>query len=255
MDSWIWYSVVLIALLALVYFLSARTNLLRNSVFDTNSFNSLAIGQFIRDPKPGYSWSRVQFAFWTIIIVGSAIYVWLLKCGCSTNKISMEIDPVNLGLLGIAIGTTTVGKVIDTSQSNQPAAATTSAQQNQPSQGFFIDILSDETGVSIHRLQNVLWTAVIGYIYISQVYKTCAIPGSTVISPTMIALMGLSSAGYLGVKTTENQITPGSGIAVQQFTPPAPVAPVASPAQVMQPTPPNPLVSPVPPAVPDSPAK
>ena len=169
----------------------------------------------------------------------------------------MEIDPVNLGLLGIAIGTTTIGKVIDTSQSGQQAAATTSAQQNQPSQGFLIDILSDESGVSIHRLQNVLWTAVIGYIYISHVYTTCAIPGPTVISPTMIALMGLSSAGYLGVKTTENQIAPGSGIALQQFTPPAPVgaapiAPVASPAQVTPPTPPNP---PVPPVEPDPPAK
>jgi len=88
----------------------------------------------------------------------------------------MEIDPVNLGLLGIAIGTTTVAKVIDTSQSNQPAAATTGAQQNQPSRGFFIDILSDETGVSMHRLQNVLWTAVIGYIYISRVYANCVLP-------------------------------------------------------------------------------
>ncbi len=249
MDSWIWYSAVLIVLLALVYFLSARTNLLKDSVFDATSFNSLAAGQSIRSPKPGYSWSRVQFAFWTIIIVGSAIYVWLLKCGCSTNKISMDIDPVNLGLLGIAIGTTTVGKIIDTSQSNQPAAATTSAQQNQPSQGFLIDILSDETGVSIHRLQNVLWTAVIGYIYISHVYTTCAIPGSTVISPTMIALMGLSSAGYLGVKTTENQIAPGTGTPQQPISSLGPPPPV----QATSPAPPNSGVPPVQPAIPGPP--
>ena len=116
----------------------------------------------------------------------------------------MTLDPVNLALLGVSIATTTIAKAIDGSQQSQPSAATTSAQQNQPSQGFLTDILSDETGVSIHRLQNVLWTAVVGYIYISHVFQKCAMPDNSVISATMIGLMGLSSAGYLGVKANEN---------------------------------------------------
>jgi len=208
MNSYLWYAGILAVLFLLVWILSVRTCILRNVVFSANAFHVVANENGQTQPQAAFSWSRVQFAFWTIVIIGSAIYVWIVKCGCSTNAISMALDPVNLALLGVSIATTTIAKAIDGSQQSQPTASTTGAQQNQPSQGFLTDILSDETGVSIHRLQNVLWTGVVGYIYISHVFQKCAMPDNTVISATMIGLMGLSSAGYLGVKANENNAPP-----------------------------------------------
>lgn len=231
MNSYLWYAGILAVLFVIIWIISSRTCLLKNVVFDDSSFHSIANNQGLAQPKAAYSWSRVQFAFWTIVIVGSAIYVWIIKCGCSTNTISMALDPVNLALLGVSIATTAIAKAIDGSQQDQPSASTDSAQQNQPSKGFFTDIISDETGVSIHRLQNVLWTAVVGYIYISHVFEKCAMPDNTVISATMIGLMGLSSAGYLGVKATENSAPPSKpSIAynppVNSFTAGAPITPL-----------------------------
>ena len=154
------YACTLIVLLLIVLILAIKTDILRNVVFDPASFTALAAN--IKAPKPGYSLSRTQFAFWTIIIIGSAIYIWIFRCACSLN-VPMNIDPVNLELLGVSTATIAFGKAIDSSQQNSTAASTVSAQQNQPSKGFLIDILSDETGISIHRLQNVLWSLVIGY--------------------------------------------------------------------------------------------
>ena len=189
MAPWLCYSIILALLLFIVWALSNRTCLLRNTVFDRDSFHALKAAADKPNAKESFSWGRVQFAFWTIIIIGSAIYVWIFKCGCSGATVSMTLDPVNLGLLGVSIATTAIGKVIDGSQQDQPTADTVAAQQNHPSNGFLTDILSDDNGISIHRLQNVLWTAVVGYIYVSHVFEKCEMPDHNVISGTMIGLM------------------------------------------------------------------
>jgi hypothetical protein len=69
-----------------------------------------------------------------------------------------------------------------------------------PSQGFFKDILSDNGDVSFHRLQIIIWTIVLGIIFINSVYDRLAMPE---FSGTLLALMGISSGTYLGFKGTE----------------------------------------------------
>jgi hypothetical protein len=76
--------------------------------------------------------------------------------------------------------------------------------QNSPSEGFFIDILSDDNGISLHRFQNFVWTiiAITVYLYkVSQVRTGCELPE---LSDTLLALTGISSATYLILRSKEN---------------------------------------------------
>jgi hypothetical protein len=181
--------------------------MLRNGIFNIANFQQLAISNGIKNPRPAFSLARTQLAFWTVIIVSSFIYVVIVQ---STGGIAVpHIDPVNLVLLGIAGGTTAVAKVIDNSQQDDQGNGI--PQQDYPSNGFFTDIISDEKGVSIHRLQNVIWTLVVGVIYIVAVFdNNKALPGQAIITPELLGLMGISAGAYLSLKTMENNNAPAT---------------------------------------------
>jgi hypothetical protein len=100
---------------------------------------------------------------------------------------------------------------------------------------FHIDLLSDAQGINFHRFQMVVWTVVLGLIFVYAVLSRLAMPK---FSETLLALMGLSAGTYLGFKIPENNTTSPSG----------PTAPTQSGAG--QPKPPNPKPPAVPPAVP-----
>jgi hypothetical protein len=70
------------------------------------------------------------------------------------------------------------------------------------SRGFLRDLLSDESGYSLHRFQIFAWTIVLGVIFVSSVYNGLTMPE---FSPTMLALMGISSGTYLGFKFPEQK--------------------------------------------------
>jgi hypothetical protein len=67
-------------------------------------------------------------------------------------------------------------------------------------QGFFKDITTDINGTAIHRLQIFCWTLVLGGIYVVGVYRDLAMPE---FGGTLLALMGISGAGYVGFKFPE----------------------------------------------------
>jgi len=76
-----------------------------------------------------------------------------------------------------------------------------SSQLGTPSSnGFLIDLLNDFDGMSFHRLQIVLWTLVLGVIFISEVWKNLTMPA---FDSNLLALQGISSATYLGFKLPE----------------------------------------------------
>ena len=198
------YFIILLVMASIVTLIAIYSDMLRNTVFNQASFDALSTKSDKND-KPGFSLAKTQLAFWTVIVIGSFIYVVFFSGTEVGLKLPIVINSVNLTLLGIAAGTTVVGKAIDGSQQKDTSALTTSAQQNQPAKGFFLlDIISDETGVSVHRLQNVLWTIIVGVIYIGYVNAKMTMPDDTVITSVLLGLMGVSSAAYLGVKTTEN---------------------------------------------------
>src|SRR6185312_3131766 len=68
-------------------------------------------------------------------------------------------------------------------------------------QGFFKDVTTDINGTAIHRLQVFCWTIVLGGVFIIGVYRNLAMPE---FGGTLLALMGISGAGYVGFKIPEN---------------------------------------------------
>ncbi len=69
------------------------------------------------------------------------------------------------------------------------------------SQGFWQDILTDAKGVSFHRFQMVVFTLILGIVFMVDVYQNLAMPE---FDATLLSLMGISSGTYLGFKFPEN---------------------------------------------------
>jgi hypothetical protein len=72
---------------------------------------------------------------------------------------------------------------------------------------FYLDILSDAHGVNFHRFQMVIWTLVLGIIFVREVLGRLAMPE---FSTTLLGLMGISSGTYLVGKATEPQRVPAA---------------------------------------------
>lgn len=156
-------------------------------------------------PKP-YSYARTQLCWWTIIIVSSFISIFISKGNLPTLDSSIVI------LLGISSGTTAIANVIDISDNSK----TTTLSRNQLSEGFLIDILSDANGISIHRLQALLFNLVIGVWVLYSVYNglincnanvnsTCINSIIPVIDNSKLLLLGVSASAYAGLKANENK--------------------------------------------------
>jgi len=152
------------------------------------------------DPKgnkitnPTFSLSRTQLAFWTIVILFTYLYIW----GCTGNQI--HITASVLFLLGISAGTKFFGGLVDQSYKTNP--------QNPPSNpvfnsdGFFIDIVSDNDGFSMARFQNIAFTIVIGTYFLFEVVTHKRIPD---LDANIVILMAISSTAYIAVKQGENK--------------------------------------------------
>ena len=70
------------------------------------------------------------------------------------------------------------------------------------SQGWYRDITTDINGPALHRLQVFYWTIILGVVFIVAVYRDLAMPS---FGDTLLGLMGVTSAGYLGFKYPEQQ--------------------------------------------------
>ena len=70
------------------------------------------------------------------------------------------------------------------------------------SESFLKDLLTDANGVTLHRFQIIIWTLVLGVLFVYGVYRELAMPE---FSATLLALMGISSGTYLGFKIPERQ--------------------------------------------------
>jgi len=179
-------------------------------------------GKDINKPTDrAYSLARVQMAFWTLLTVYAYLYIWFL-----TGEYKATIPPSVVGLMGIALGTFGVATALDAAKvatSKEKLAdlrdkAPTSAgkaellQQDGPklearakvckSDGFFTDITTSAGGASLHRLQFILWTLVLGGIFVATVWKTIAMPD---FDAELLALMGVTAGGYVTLKVPEDK--------------------------------------------------
>ena len=68
-----------------------------------------------------------------------------------------------------------------------------------PWQVFLYDILSDQDAISFSRFQIIVWTLLLGIIFLKEVYMHLAMPE---FSPYLLGLMGISAGTFLGLKAT-----------------------------------------------------
>ncbi len=187
----------------------------------------------LRNHGPGSPWSldRIQMAWWTLLVVAAFVFIWLISGDYGSLSTSV------LALIGISAGTGLIGAVMDKGKqaqvqqrkaledeeaglqagNAQPAsdAAAPAAAPRRPaeieaqlaklpklkqSKSLWTDILSDENGVSFHRLQVMIWTLVLTVIFVVSVYQHLDMPD---FDNQLLALMGISNGTYLGFKLPE----------------------------------------------------
>jgi hypothetical protein len=68
-------------------------------------------------------------------------------------------------------------------------------------EGWWKDVTTDFNGTAIHRVQVVCWTVLLGLVFVIEVYTNLAMP---TFSGSVLALMGISGAGYVGFKYPES---------------------------------------------------
>ncbi len=180
-GSLIFIFVAISILLMTVIVLVRHTNIIR----DMSKMSDTA--------SKSYSLSRSQLAFWTFIVLISAIFVF------GTTRKLIEVTNTTLLLLGISAATTAAGRIIDQTDIDNPKVM--ERMQDHQSRGFLMDILADKGGISIHRLQTLVFNVLVGLAYIYEVVLRLQLPE---FDNGILFLLGLSSATYSGIKATEN---------------------------------------------------
>jgi hypothetical protein len=217
--------VIFALLLGLVIYLDLKYNMLRDSSSTSN--------------QRSYSFSKTQLAFWLVIILSS--FISIIICVAPHNIPTLSNS--SLIVLGISTATLAAGRLIDISDQNNPLIT---RSLDESSQSFMLDILSDQNGVSLHRLQCFIFNLVIGCWTFYQVFVNLSLAAHNIafnidtiipeITPNNLVLLGLSAGTYIALKTNENTPVPAT----------QPVAPPPVPAQPL-PVPPvtnQPVVSP-----------
>jgi len=136
-----------------------------------------------------YSLSRTQLLFWTLLCSTSYIYICFTTCSLPDLPASMLV------ILGISIGTTAAGKVIE--NNNRKGIV---IDPGAKSEGWFIDILSDGSSINVQRLQNVIFNTVFGLIFLQRTISGQVMPE---FDENVLLLLGISSGAYAGLKITE----------------------------------------------------
>lgn len=218
--AWIWVG-ILIAVLFYFRHLVHSTDILRN-------------GPAVGGQKQAYSLGRSQMAWWLFIVIVSYVTIWMISGNRDTVSTSTLIligisGATALGAVMIdATASTRIKAAIDrldteltTLQAQLAAPGVTSALTTALNQriaaiqqekanivtspatvGWLTDVLTDDNGaVALHRLQVLLWTFVLGVIFLASVAHVLSMPE---FNATLLALMGISSTTYLGFKMPTN---------------------------------------------------
>ncbi|WP_420384678.1 hypothetical protein [Roseivirga sp.] len=149
-----------------------------------------------------YSLSRVQLAWWTMIVLCCYIALW------SDSGILVPLTSDTLILIGISAGTAATAQTIDISRIRQLKSKDEKAEIEpvnaiHKDQSFLFQILSDHAGINIQRFQSVVFTFFIGVFFVFEVITKFEMPD---LDPGILGLMGISSATYAGLKTNEGKV-------------------------------------------------
>jgi hypothetical protein len=183
--------------------------------------------------KAPFSLSRVQVLLWTFIIFGAFAYIW------SVSDFLPEITAAHLVLLGIAAGQRLLAQAIDANKPPEKNSIGMNSGNSGCSVGFFTDLISDRSGLSITRLQYLITTGIFLVVFVTNAIEKLQMVNFSV---EQLALMGTSAGLYLWNKKLDQQAaarTGGGGAAVPPAPPPLP-PPAPPPAPPVPPPPPPP---------------
>ena len=223
-------AVFLVLLLAAVigFFAAARrTDLLRDRAADVPA----------GEVRP-FSLARCQMAWWFFLVVAAYVFIWLALAELDTitasvvgligigsgtalgaglidaqKKQSREVAEAELAQVRAGLASPAAAPATPAAEAAGLTRQVQAARLEQRvddlqgvvksgSRGFWRDLLWDEGGVSLHRFQIVVWTLVLGVIFVASVFGELAMPE---FSATLLGLMGISSGTYLGFKFPERQ--------------------------------------------------
>ena len=237
--GWFWtcLAVVLIYFGVLLRF-ATSTPMLRDTPAD---LTPLGIPGLSAGNAP-YSLGKVQMAFWFSIVLASYIFIWLITDNyelITPGTLVLIGIGAGTGLGAISINNNKADKTIKQVQDLQAQQAdlrqaTDLLKAALPAAGieakigynnfldcqltsninklidtlkagkdnFISDILTDENGVSFHRLQMVVFTTVLGFVFVYTAYATLTMPD---FSATLLTMQGITAGTYLGFKIPEKQ--------------------------------------------------
>ncbi|MES2107236.1 MAG: hypothetical protein V4577_00715 [Bacteroidota bacterium] len=238
-QGWFWGCIVVLAFYFFMLFRYAKkTPMLRDAPAD---LTPLGIPGLEAGCAP-YSLGKVQMAFWFSVVLASFVFIWLITDNydlITTGTLALIGIGAATGLGAISISNNkseAVVKKIQALQAQQGELrqATDLLRASLPAAGvegkiaynefldcqlsssinnlidslkvgkdsFFNDILTDENGVSFHRLQMVTFTGVLGFVFLYTAWATLTMPD---FPPTLLTLQGLTAGTYLGFKIPEKQ--------------------------------------------------
>ncbi len=178
------WAAICVALFLLLFWAARAGNILRAAGDEPANPNNI-----VPPPRKAYSLARVQMAAWFFVVFATYLLIYLVTGALDT------ITSTVLGLMGISAATGFTATIVDTSRApgTVPAPA---------SKGFLTDLVSDDMGMSLPRLQILGWTAILLFIFARSVYQTLAMPE---FSATLLGLMGISGGTYLGFKKSDQR--------------------------------------------------
>lgn len=179
----------------------------------TNLCKDLSYDPATNEPRPvkdrPYSYSRVQLFWWTTIVLGCYVSFFIYA---PFDEIILALNPTAVILLGGGLATSIFGRVMDNNQiardnDNSEPDVPVRHQDIEATKGLFLDIMSDEGGITIHRFQAVIFNLVFGIAFLNMFFAAMNAPGAYPFpdfETWQLTLLGISAAGYLGLKANEN---------------------------------------------------
>ncbi|MGR9257468.1 hypothetical protein [Rhizobium leguminosarum] len=138
----------------------------------------------VEQPLGPYSLARTQMAFWLFLTLAGFIFLWL-SMGLYLGLITSGI----LVLLGINATTGLFSIRMNDEKDKQST-----------SRSFLSDIISDGEGPTLHRIQVVAWTLVLGMIFVWNVFWNFNFVN---FDTNLLLLIGVAQSMYLGFKWQE----------------------------------------------------
>jgi hypothetical protein len=238
-QGWFWGCMVVLAFYFFMLFRYAKkTPMLRDAPAD---LTPLGIPGLSAGNAP-YSLGKVQMAFWFSVVLSSFIFIWLITDNydlITTGTLALIGIGAATGLGAVSITNSKADATIKKiqalqAQQSELRQATALLTAALPAAGiqekilyndfldgqltsninnlidglrtgkdsFFNDILTDENGVSFHRLQMVTFTTVLGFVFLYTAWATLTMPD---FPATLLTLQGLTAGTYLGFKIPEKQ--------------------------------------------------